>query len=143
VYTRSPAAYKALQSFGILKLPSKSTMQAYTGTFLHSPGANNNCIVDQVARYIAFKEECRVNGKQEPKADGVLIFDEVKVACQLLWNSRNHQLIGLAMTQKDLSSLNDIYRILQDFTCSASMEAKFVLTCVFETIKLKNKLVGL
>ena len=31
VYIRSPAAYKALQSFDILKLPSKSTLQAYTG----------------------------------------------------------------------------------------------------------------
>jgi len=46
MYTHSPAAYKALQSFEILKLPSKSTMQAYTGTFLHSPGANNVCTVD-------------------------------------------------------------------------------------------------
>lgn len=140
-------------------------MQTYTGTFLHSPGANNDCIVDQVARYIAFKEECRMNGKQEPKADGVLIFDEVKVACQLLWNSRNHQILGLAMTQKDLSSLNDIYRILQDptvhqtsyilqflwrdltsnydvvgpyFTCSASMEAKFVLACVLRQSNCSN-----
>ena len=31
VYTRSPAAYRALQGFGILKLPSKATLQAYTG----------------------------------------------------------------------------------------------------------------
>ena len=31
VYTRSPAAYTALQGFGILKLPSKATLQAYTG----------------------------------------------------------------------------------------------------------------
>ena len=163
MYTRSPAAYKALQSFGILKLPSKSTMQAYTGAFMHSPGANSVCIVDQVARYVAFKEECCKNGKQEPKADGVLIFDEVKVACQLMWNSQSHQLMGLAMTPNDLSSLNDIYRVLQEpaanqtsyilqflwrdltssydiigpyFTCSASVESKFVMACVSETIKL-------
>jgi hypothetical protein len=31
IYIRSPLAYKALQSFDILKLPSKSTLQAYTG----------------------------------------------------------------------------------------------------------------
>ena len=89
-------------------------MQAYTGAFMHSPGANSVCIVDQVARYVAFKEECRKNGKQEPKGDGVLIFDEVKVACQMMWNSRSHQLMGLAMTPNDLASLNDIYRVLQD-----------------------------
>lgn len=138
-------------------------MQAYTGSFMHLPGASNICIVDQVARYITFKEECIRQGKQEPKADGVLIFDEVKVACQLMWNSRNHQLMGLAMTSQDLASLNDIYKILKDpganqtsyilqflwrdftsnydivgpyFTCSASMESKFVIACVLETIKL-------
>ena len=51
-------------------------------------------------------------GKQEPKGDGALIFDEVKVACQLMWNSCNNQLMGLAMTSTDLASLNDIYKIL-------------------------------
>ncbi|XP_065888474.1 uncharacterized protein [Dysidea avara] len=161
IYTRSPAAYKALQSFEILKLPSKSTMQAYTGAFMHAPGASNVCIVEQVSQYVLFKEECRKNGRQEPKSDGALIFDEVKVACQLMWNSQNHQLMGLAMTSKDMESLSDIYRILKnpeanqtsyilqfiwrDLTSSydivglyymsaASVEAKFVVACVFETI---------
>lgn len=164
VYVRSPAAYKALQSFGILNLPSKSTMQAYTGAFMHDPGASNVCIAEQVVRYVVFKEECCKSGKQEPKSDGVLIFDKVKVACQIMWNSRNHQLMGLAMTSNDLSSLNDIYKILQNpganiqtsyvlqflwrdltssydivgpyFTSSTSVENKFVMACIFETIKL-------
>ena len=39
-------------------------------------------------------------GKHKPQGDGVLIFDEVKVACQLVWNSRNQKLSGLAMTKK-------------------------------------------
>ena len=34
IYTPSLAAYKALQSVGILKLPSKATLQAYTGMYL-------------------------------------------------------------------------------------------------------------
>jgi len=38
VYTRSPAAYKSQQNFGTLKLPLMSTMQVYTGAFMHSPG---------------------------------------------------------------------------------------------------------
>ena len=67
-------------------------MQAYNEAFTHSPGANSICIVDQVARHVAFKEECCKNGKQEPKADGALVSDKVKVACQLMWNSRSHQL---------------------------------------------------
>ena len=39
VYVRSPAAYKALKSFNLLELPSKATLQAYTGAFLDEPGA--------------------------------------------------------------------------------------------------------
>jgi len=139
-------------------------MQAYTGAFRHSPDASNACIVDQVTRYVAFKKQCCKAGKQEPnKVDGVLIFDEVKVACQLMWNSRNHQLMGLAMNPKDMASLNDIYKILKNpeanqtsyilqflwrdltsrydivgpyFTSASTVESKFVLACVFETIKL-------
>jgi len=38
------------------------------------------CIVDQVAHYVTFKEHSIKSGKQEPKAGGGLIFDEVKVA---------------------------------------------------------------
>ena len=96
--------------------------------------------------------------------DGALIFDEVKVACQLMWNSRNNRLMGLAMTPQDISSLNDIYTLLQKsdtskqtsyilqflwrdltsafdivgpyFTCAASVESKFNFACVLETVKL-------
>jgi len=111
---------------------------------------------------LAFREECKRLGKQEPKRDGALIFDEVKVACQLMWNSHSHQLMGLAMTSNHLASLNDVYPLLSDtskqtsyilqflwrdltsefdiigpyFTCSSSVEAKFVLACVLETVKL-------
>ena len=164
IYTRSPAAYKALKEFNILKLPSKATLQSYSGAFIHESGASARCISVQVSRYLAFKEEARKMGKQEPKGDGALIFDEVKVACQLMWNSRSHQLMGLAMTSRNLASLNDVYSLLQKadagkqtsyilkflwrdltsefdivgpyFTCSSSVEGKFVLACVFETVKL-------
>ena len=52
VFARSPAAYDALRSFKILQLPCRSTLQAYTGAFLHKPGANSACIADQVAQYV-------------------------------------------------------------------------------------------
>ena len=164
IYTRSPAAYEALKEFDILKLPSKATLQSYSGSFIHEPGASARCISDQVSRYLVFKEECRRLGKQEPKGDGALIFDEVKVACQLMWNSRSHQLMGLAMTTENLASMNDVYSLLLQsntakqtsyilqflwrdltsefdivgpyFTCSSSVEAKFVLACILETVKL-------
>lgn len=38
VFVRSPAAYEALKSFNILQLPSRATLQAYTGAFLDNPG---------------------------------------------------------------------------------------------------------
>ena len=42
VYVRSPAAYEALKGFSLLQLPSKATLQAYTGAFLDEPGM---CII--------------------------------------------------------------------------------------------------
>ena len=153
-----------MKDFNILSLPAKSTLQAYSGAFIHAPGVSTACIVDQVSRYVVFKEECRESGKQEPMGDGALIFDEVKVACQLMWNSRNNRLMGLAMTPKDLASLNDIYTLLKSsdtskqtsyilqflwrdltsefdivgpyFTSANSVDGKFVLACVLETVKL-------
>ena len=62
VYTRSPAAYEALKSFGIMQLPSRSTLQSYTGAFLHDPGAYNHCIDAQVSQYILFKAESEKQG---------------------------------------------------------------------------------
>lgn len=164
IYCRSPAVYKALKEFNILSLPAMSTLQSYSGAFIHAPGVSSACIDDQMPRYVVFKEECRMAGKQEPKGDSALIFDEVKVACQLMWNSHNNQLMGLAMTSTDLASLNDIYTLLQNsesnkqtsyvlqflwrdltssfdivgpyFTCASSVDGKFVLACVLETVKL-------
>ena len=80
------------------------------------------------------------------------------------WNSRSHQLMGLAMTHKELASLNDIYQLLKDsetvqqtsyilqflwrdltsefdivgsyFTNPSTMENKFIMSCIMETIKL-------
>ena len=103
-------------------------------------------------------------GKHKPQGDGALIFDEVKVACQLIWNSRSQTLSGLAMTSKDLSSLNDVYCILEQpdspkqtsyilqflwqdltsnydivgpyFTCSELLDGKFIYVCIFETLRL-------
>ena len=163
VFTRSPAAYEALKSFNILQLPSRSTLQAYTGAFLHDSGANCACIADQVAQYLVYCQQRQKDGKPESKGDGVLIFDEVKVVSKLMWNSRSQSLIGIAMNHKELSSLADLYQLLDGdsveqtsyilqflwrdltspfdivgpyFTCSRTLESKFIISCVFETIKL-------
>ena len=49
--------------------------------------------------------------KLEPKADGVLIFDEVKVISRLMWNSRSQTIIGLAMGAEEQASLHDVYQL--------------------------------
>ena len=108
MYIRSPAAYEALKSFGILQLPCRSTLQAYTGAFLHEPGANSSCIEEQVAQFVLHCQRRVLEGKKESKSDGALIFDEVKVISRLMWNSRSQTLIGLSMTHKEMASLPDI-----------------------------------
>ena len=45
-----------------------------------------------------------------PKSNGVLIFDEVKVISSLMWNSRDHCIVSLAMTEKEQASLQDIFQ---------------------------------
>ena len=99
VYTRSPAAYKALQSFGILKLPSKVTLQAYTvfvvyykmctlvtlwlqhdwllGAFLYGPGPCEENLKKQKIMYEAFQRECQLNKQQAALDTGILVFDEL------------------------------------------------------------------
>ena len=86
VYTRSPAAYEALKSFNILQLPSKCSLQAFLSENSSNPGVNEEKISQQKHLYDAFREKKRKEGKQEPRGDGILIFDEVKVqnkVCQL------------------------------------------------------------
>lgn len=99
-----------------------------------------------------------------PQGDGVLIFDEVKVVCRLMWNSRSHQLVGLAMSHEELASLSDVYQLLDSdcrskqttyilqflwrdltsafdvvgpyFTSTGSIENQFILACVLESMKM-------
>ena len=164
VFIRSPAAYEALKSYNVLQLPSRSTLQSYTGAFLHEPGASSHSIAHQAEAFQVFRAEKLKKGEHEPQADGVLIFDEVKVVSSLLWNSRSQKIVGLAMTIEDQASLHDIYRTLDGtestqqmsyilqflwrdltssfdivgpyFTCCGSLASKFILACVLETLRL-------
>lgn len=140
MYTHSPAAHEALKDFKILKLPSKATLQSYKGAFIHEPGGSAVCITDQVSCYLAFKETTKKLRNQEPQGDGALIFDEVKVACQLTWNSQSHQLMGLAMTSKNLASLNDVYFILQP--SESSKQTSYILQFLWRDLTSDFDIVG-
>ena len=164
MYVRSPSAYEALKSFNILQLPSHTSLQSYTGAFLHEAGASLDTIVKQTEIYRAYICTCEREGKSVPQSDGVLIFDEVKVITGLIWNSRNQSIIGLAMSEKDQASLHDVFQTINPdnhiqqtdhilqflwrdltssfdvigpyFSSNETMSTKFVMACVFEAIKL-------
>ena len=91
VFSLSPAAYEALKSFKILQLPSRSTLQAYTGAFLHDAGSTEDCIRDQVAQFVVHDAARIQRGCLPSKKAGVLNFDEVNVIGRLLWNSRSQR----------------------------------------------------
>ena len=64
--------------------------------------------------YKTFKDEQFAKHAHEPKGEGALIFDEVKVVSHLLWNLRSQEIIGLAMNPEDMSSLHGMYASLGD-----------------------------
>ena len=139
-------------------------MSNYLGTFLSGPGASEDSIQKQAKLYKAFKDEQLAKHAHEPKGEGALVFDEVKVVSRLLWNSRSQEIIGfMAMNPEDMSSLHDIYASLGDeqpqqasymlqfvwrdltssfdiispyYSSSESLKSKFILACVFEVIKI-------
>ena len=139
IYVRSLFAYEAIKQFNILKLPANLTLQSYTGTLIHIPGASASCTAKLVSRYLVYKE-CTQLGKQEPQADGAVIFDKVKVACQLVWNSRSHQLVKLVMTPNHLASLNDVYALLKSF--EANKQTSYILQFIWRDLTSIFDIVG-
>ena len=139
-------------------------MQAFTGAFLHEAGASHSSIGKQVEKYQIFQHNCKTEGNLLPQSNGALIFDEVKVVSSLMWNSRNHKIIGLAMTEQNLASLHDVFQLFDEdhrvkqtsyilqflwrdvtscfdivgpyFSSEETMNAKFVCACILETVKL-------
>ena len=162
IFVRSHSAYKALKSFNILQLSSRATLRAYTGAFMHEAGIASESISKQVDKNKLFQKSREAERKLNPKSTGVLIF--VKVVSSLMWNSRSHQFIGLAMTEEMQASLHDIFQsfdkdyrtkqtsyILQFlwrdltssfdivgpyYTSEETIPAKVICSCIFETIKL-------
>ena len=109
VYARSPAAYKALTSFDILQLPSIYSLRNVSGSkkYRSEPGICHEYLEEQQKRYIEFVEEKEKCGDKLPVGE-VLIFDEVKVIDKLLWNSKSHRFVGVAMDEQDFAYISDI-----------------------------------
>ena len=129
-----------------------------------SIGNSHDRMARETERFTSFKQHCFVEGKKEPKGDGVLIFDEVKVISRLMWNSRSQKIIGLAMTPDDMSSLHDAYQLVNEtsatrqtsyilqfiwrdltssfdvvgpyFCSSSQLESKFIVACLLQTLRI-------
>lgn len=94
VYCRSPAAYQALSSFNVLKLPSTESLKQYRSAFYQKDGPNWDNLNEAAQDYAKFKEEICKRGRPEPKGWGVLIGDEVKVVTKIQWNSKNNEYVA-------------------------------------------------
>ena len=77
---------------------------------MHEAGAVSDSISKQIVKYKIFQQSFESENKLKPKSIGVLIFDEVKVVSSLMWNSRSHQIVGLAMTEEMQASLHDVFQ---------------------------------
>ena len=115
--------------------------------------------------YKLFSEKKKAEKKHVPIGVGALVFDKVKVISRLMWNSRNQQMIGIAMHAEDMASLLDVYSTYNDmgqradqtnyimqflwcdlsssydivgpyYTSSGSFKSKSIVPCIMETIKL-------
>ena len=79
VYVRSPAAYEALKSFGVLQLPCMRSLQYFLSANANTPGVDEKAMSEQRNLYDAFCAQQEREGKKSPLYEGILIFDEVKV----------------------------------------------------------------
>ena len=79
VYTRSPAAYRALRQFKLLNLPHQNTLKSYTRVNSHKPGIHWDYLFKQYELYEKHKERIAHLQRPVPNGYGALIFDEVKV----------------------------------------------------------------
>ena len=132
----------------------------------HSPclGSSHERMAKETERFTSFKLQHLAQKKKEPKGDGVLIFDEVKVISKLMWNSRSQKIIGLAMNPEDMSSFHDAFQLVEEtsatkqtsyilqflwrdltssfdvvgpyFTSSSQLESKFIVSCILQSLRV-------
>ena len=86
----SPAAYDALKSYGILQLPSMSSIKQFTSASYQPGGTNSQHLQEARKSYTAYVEERVEQGHPKLMHTGVIIFDEVKVVMKVHWNSADN-----------------------------------------------------
>lgn len=71
--------------------------------------------------------------------EGILIFDEVKVIAKVLWNSKSQEMYGLAMTAKDMCSLQDVF---ETPTVDGQQRSEYVLQCIWRDMTGRFDIIG-
>ena len=79
IYSRSPAAFRAVRSLGILQLPCDKTVKQFMHRHNTSCGIDDEALMLSAQRYDSYKSERKTQGLPLPLSIGVLIWDEVKV----------------------------------------------------------------
>ena len=139
VFARSPAAYRALQCFELLQLPSVYSLRNATQKYNSESGISCEYLEQLQNQYEMLREEKRHLGEKVPVGKGVLIFDGVKVIDKLLWNSKTHKFVGVAMDETEFAYITDIFK------SSKSTEphgAKYVLQFLWRDLSAKFDVIG-
>ena len=79
-------------------------------------------------------------GKKPPISEGVLIADEVKVAAKLHWNSRDDTIVGHSMTAEELTTLSDLYTVLNHDTPTS--KANYIIQTLWRDTSSNCDIVG-
>ena len=85
IFSRSPAAYHAVRSMGIIQLPCDKTLRGYMYKHASSPGISEEHLLENAKCFREFKSQRVSDGMAPPVGEGVLIFDEVKVCIIMLY----------------------------------------------------------
>ena len=85
IFSRSPVAYHAVRSMGLLQLPCDKTLKGYMHKHACLPGINKESLLASAHRFDEYKSQRIAGGMAPPIGEGVLIFDEVKV--RLIYSS--------------------------------------------------------
>ncbi|XP_014681583.1 PREDICTED: uncharacterized protein LOC106821341 [Priapulus caudatus] len=148
IYVRSPAAYNAIKDLGVMQLPSESSLKDFTGAKLFAPGAAawENHVLQEAERYWQIKNKIGEVSSGDPataripQQEGVLIFHEVRVIGKIMWNTKNHQMYGLAMSPDELSSLHGVYKTVDPK--SRVQKAKYCLQFLWRDCTSDFDLIG-
>jgi hypothetical protein len=108
IYLRSPAAFESIRDMNILQLPSKRSFQDYVSANLLRPSIDHDYMAQQYYMYSKHGEDVLVKSECPPLGEGILIFDEMKVQSKVMWNSKNNEIVGLAVSEDDLLTLHDM-----------------------------------